>query len=196
MREAHGGQRMADCEALETGDGKRMAEREALETGDGRRDAAGDAARLQEAIAIAYRYVNRRERTRAEVQAHLERAGVDARSIEEAIETLADYGQLDDLRFARLFIQDKRELEGWGTDRIRRVLLARGADPDLIEGALTEAGANDEMERALELLRRRFPSPPQERRDRDRALGVLLRKGYDPDLALEALAAHTRAADA
>jgi SOS response regulatory protein OraA/RecX len=49
------------------------------------------------------------------------------------------------------------------------------------------------MERALEILRRRFPSPPRERRDRDRALAVLLRKGYEPELALDALTAHARA---
>ena len=160
-----------------------MVDRDGLETG------------LEETIAVAYRYLNRRERTQAEVRAHLERAGVDGRSVEETIATLVSHGQLDDHRFARLFIQDKRELEGWGTERIRRVLLARGVDPDLIDGAMTEAGENDEMEHALDLLRRRFPSPPRERRERDRALGVLLRKGYDPDLALEALAAHTKDAE-
>ena len=48
------------------------------------------------------------------------------------------------------------------------------------------------MERALELLRRRFPAPAGDRRERDRALGVLVRKGYDVDLALDAIAAHAR----
>ena len=49
-----------------------------------------------------------------------------------------------------------------------------------------------ELDRALALLRRRFPSPPRDRRERDRALGVLIRKGYDSELALDALAAHAR----
>ena len=40
------------------------------------------------------------------------------------------------------------------------------------------------------MLSRRFPKPPRDRRGRDRALGVLLRKGYDIDLALDALARH------
>lgn len=169
-----------------------------LESGQREQD-AGDAARLQatiaaaqETIAAAYRYLNPRERTQAEMRSHLERTGVDPRSVEQAIEALVEDGQLDDRRFARLFTQDKRELGGWGSDRIRQALLARGVDSDLIESALTEAGGDDEMERARELLQRRFPSPPRDRRERDRALGLLLRKGYDPDLALEALAAHTR----
>jgi len=152
--------------------------------------AAGAAERLREAIGRAYRYLNRRERTRSEVRAHLEGAGVDSREVEQAIAALVEDGQLDDARFARLLVQDKRELEGWGGDRIRQVLLARGVEPDLIEDALAEQSAGTEMERALELLRRRFPVPAWDRHERERALGVLLRKGYDVDLALDALAIH------
>ncbi len=44
----------------------------------------------------------------------------------------------------------------------------------------------------MALLRRRFPDPPQDRRDRNRALGMLVRKGYDTELALDALSAHAR----
>jgi hypothetical protein len=44
------------------------------------------------------------------------------------------------------------------------------------------------------ILRRRFPVAMQARRDRDRALGVLLRKGYEEEVAIEALAIHAREA--
>jgi regulatory protein len=148
--------------------------------------------RLQEAIATAYRYLNRRERTQAEMRAHLEGAGFDSDDVEQAIAALVEDGQLDDARFARLLVQDKRELEGWGSDRIRQVLLARGVETDQVEDALAAQGGGDELERALELLRRRFSAPACDRRERDRALGVLVRKGYDVDLALEAIAAHAR----
>ena len=125
------------------------------------------------------------------MRAHLERAGVGVEEVEHAVATLLEQGYLDDQRFARLFVQDKRELEEWGSDRIRRALRARGVDADLVEDALTEHHAGD-MDRALALLRRRFPTPPGDRRERERALGVLLRKGYDTELALEAIASHTR----
>ena len=94
---------------------------------------------------------------------------------------LVEQGYLDDARFARLFVQDKRELEGWGAERIRQVLRTRGIDAEVVEEALAEheQDSEGEVERALALLRRRFPSPPRDRRERDRALGVLLRKGYD-----------------
>ena len=45
----------------------------------------------------------------------------------------------------------------------------------------------------MALLRRRFPSPPHDDRERNRALGVLVRKGYESDLAHEAVRALERA---
>ena len=145
-------------------------------------------------LELAYRYLNRRDRTEGEVRRHLAGKGIEAEAIEDAIETLREQGYVDDARYARLFAEDKRALEGWGTERIRGTLALRGIDRDLIDAAVAaDGGAGAEMERALEILRRRFPSPPRERRDRDRALAVLLRKGYDPDLALDALTVHARA---
>ena len=162
--------------------------------------------RLQHALALAYGYLNRRERTAAEVRRHLERKEIDAANRERALQLLAEEGSIDDARFARLFAQDKRELEEWGRERIRQGLLARGIDAEVVEGAL-DAGSERgwdgapqptsdphqaELDRALALLSRRFPAPPHERRERDRALGLLIRKGYDPDLALDAMAAYAR----
>jgi regulatory protein len=154
--------------------------------------------RLEHALALAYRYLNPRERTSAEVRRHLERNGVDTVSRDEAVELLAEQGYVDDARFAQLFVQDKRELGEWGSERIRHGLLARGIDRELILDALVDREAVEEtteLERALTLLSRRFPSPPHERRERDRALGLLIRKGYDPELALEALTAYATAGD-
>jgi len=154
-----------------------------------------DQERLQHALALAYRYLNRRERTTTEVRRHLERKAVDATSCEWALEVLTEEGSVGDARFARLFVQDKRELEEWGRERIRQGLLARGVDRELVEEALSEPAPIEEateLDRAVALLSRRFQAPPRERRERDRALGLLIRKGYDPDLALDALVAYAR----
>jgi regulatory protein len=159
---------------------------------------------LQKALDLAYAYVNRRERTVAEVRSQLERKGVSDADADAAVATLLEQHLLDDERFAELFVSDKRELEQWGSDRIRRGLLARGVDRELAERALMpgEGGPDPsgdeeptELDRALEILRRRFPVPPRERRERERALGVLLRKGYESELALDALSAYAHEAD-
>jgi regulatory protein len=158
-------------------------------------DAPGADDRLQQALTVAYRYLSRRDRTVLEIRRHLERRGCRAEEVEGALELLAEQGYLDDERFARLFVEDKRTLEQWGSERIQGTLRRRGIDAELIEQALARDAPDGEIARAVALLRRRFPTPPRERRERDRALGVLLRKGYENELALEALVAYADCAD-
>ena len=109
-----------------------------------------------------------------------------------AVGELLENGYLDDARYARLFAEDKRALEQWGAERIRRELVRRGIDRELIASALAAGETESELDRALALLRQRFPAPCSDRRERDRALGMMMRKGYDSEVALDALAAHAR----
>jgi regulatory protein len=149
---------------------------------------------VKDALELACGYLNRRERTAAEVRRHLENRGCEAQAIEDAVEALRRDGLLDDARYARMFTEDKRTLEHWGSERIARALRERGIDRELVESALAEVGDEheDDLGRALALLRRRFSGPPRDRRDRDRAFGVLLRKGYDSELASDALTRFAR----
>jgi regulatory protein len=144
------------------------------------------------AVSLAYRYLGKRERTTRELRSHLAARDVEEAVAEEAIAELREQGYVDDGRYARLFVEDKRRLEGWGRDRIVRALHERGLEHDVIDDAISGFDAADELAQALELLRRRCPEPPVERRERERALGILLRKGYEPELALEALGVHAR----
>jgi regulatory protein len=142
---------------------------------------------------LAHRYLNHRDRTEAEIRRRLAGKGIDGTIADLVIQTLTEDGYLDDARFARLFAQDKRTLERWGSDRIKHSLLARGVDGELVEETLRDGEAQEtELTRAVSLLRRRFPAPPGDRRERDRQLGVLARKGFDSELALEALSMRTR----
>ena len=122
---------------------------------------AGD--RQERALALAYRYLNRRDRTVSEMQRHLQARGCGVEETEAAIESLAEHGYLDDVRYARLFAEDKRDLEQWGSERIQRMLLERGIDRDLVEQALASGAREDEISRAVALLQRRFPLPPRDR---------------------------------
>ena len=153
--------------------------------------------RLERSLELAYRYLNNRDRTVGEMRRYLARRGVGAKEIDSAVQALIGRGHLDDARFARLFAQDKCELEQWGNDRIARTLLERGLERELVEAALeaTTSEPESELERAVRVLRRRLATPPYDRRERDRALGVLARKGYGAELALEALAVFMHDAD-
>ena len=150
------------------------------------------AERLEHALDVAYRFLGRRDRTVAEVRERLEAHEVEADVIDEAIAELTRQGYLDDARYAQRFAEDRRTIDAWGADRIERRLLAVGVDPALIAAALGERGSAEELEAALAVLRRRFSRAPADDRDRDRALGVLVRKGYDLELAYDAVRAYYR----
>lgn len=150
---------------------------------------------LERLRALALRFIARRERTVAEVEARLARAEASETQAGRVIDELRADGLLDDERYARLFVEDRRALDGWGSERIERTLCERGIHRELIATALGAGDtAESELDRALALLRRRFPQPPADRRERDRALGVMLRKGFESEVALDALAAYGRAA--
>jgi regulatory protein len=148
--------------------------------------------RLQHALDAAYRFLGRRDRTVAEVRERLEAQEIDAEVVDEAIAELMRQGYLDDARYAQRFAEDRRTIDAWGAERIERRLLAVGVEPALVAAAIGERGAAEELEAALAILRRRFTHAPTDDRDRDRALGLLVRKGYDLDLAYDAVRAYER----
>ena len=150
--------------------------------------------RLAQAIEFGFRYLDRSAWTVGEMRRHLERKRVEGSVVDRALAIMIEDGYLDDARFARLFAQDKRELEHWGAGRIERALLGRGIARELVDSAIGAPDSAGELDRALVLLHRRLRSAPRNRRERERALGVLVRKGYDPELALEALLAFAREA--
>jgi regulatory protein len=147
---------------------------------------------LQDALDLAYRHLAHRDRTVVEIVRHLRARGVGDPVIGEAVATLERQGYLDDARYARRFAEDRRRLDCWGAERIERRLLELGVEPDLVAAALGERGAREELEAAVGLLRRRFPAPPADDRERNRALGLLVRRGYELELAHDAIRAYAR----
>ena len=63
-------------------------------------------------------------------------------------------------------------------------------DGELIAAAVSMQDHESELDAAVALLRRRFPDPPASPRDCERALGVLIRKGYELELAHDAIRRH------
>jgi regulatory protein len=138
--------------------------------------------------------VGHRERTVAELRALLERKRVEPDAIDDAVAELRQAGLLDDARYARRFAEDKRELDRWGSERIARELHRRGVAPDLIEAAVSDQSREAELRTAMLLLEQRAPSVSDDR-ERDRAWRLLIRRGYDAELAYEAVRRHERASD-
>jgi len=145
----------------------------------------------QRALDLAYKALNRRDRTVFELRAHLEGKLVEPDAIEAVVAELQQEGLLDDARFAQRFSEDKRMLERWGAERIERELSRRGVAADLIETAIAARDRDGELEAALALLADKVREPPADDRGRDRAWRMLVRKGYPPELAYDAVRAHS-----
>jgi regulatory protein len=164
-----------------------------VDTTDDRRRALDPEVRLQHARDVAWQALNRRDRTAAEIARTLAAKRVEPEAIEVVVGELCEQGYLDDARYARRFAEDRRRLDHWGAERIERRLRALGVEDELIAAAVAEQEPDGELEAAVALLRRRFPEPPDTPRECQRALGALLRKGYELELAYDALRRHAGA---
>jgi regulatory protein len=149
-----------------------------------RQDAGDREHERDRAIQLAYHALSYRDRTVAELRTFLERKRVEPDAI----------GVLDDARYARGFAEDKRELERWGSERIARELHRRGIAPDLIDRVLADHTRDVELSTALLLLEQRVP-PPRDDREREHAWRILVRRGYESELAYEAIRRHEQGDD-
>ena len=145
----------------------------------------------ERAIDLAYKAVARRDLTVAELRTRLERKHVPPEAIDEAVAELEETGFLDDARYARQFAEDKRELEQWGPTG------SHGPPPPRHRPAADRRRGLDARPRlgartALLLLKERYKQARDDR-DRDRAWQMLVRRGYSPDLAYDAIKIWERA---
>lgn len=139
----------------------------------------------EDAFEAALAAIGRRERSTAEIVEWLAARDYGPEQIEAAIGRLIDCGELDDERFTRLYAEDKRELAGWGPERIAASLRERGIDRHLIDQVAAE-GHEQQVARATGLLRERGAVLDGER-ERERALGFLTRRGYGYEAAHDAI---------
>jgi regulatory protein len=136
-------------------------------------------------LTAAVEALRRRERTVDETRSWLLERGFDRDPAEEAVAELIELGELDDERFAAAFATDKRDLAGWGSERILATLRGRGVDP-----AVAEAACAEPREAELERAARQLAARAEELEDdggRGRALAYLTRRGYEYELAYDAI---------
>ena len=146
---------------------------------------------MRRAFDLAGKALSVRDRTVAELRAYLEGKRVEPDVIDEVVTELERSGALDDARYAERFTDDRRSLSGWGPERIEQELVRRGVPCELIEPALARRTREDELVAARSLLEDRF-ARLEDDRARNRAWELLVRRGYDAELAYDAVRARSR----
>lgn len=150
-------------------------------------------ARQEDGYELALTALSRKERTEAELAGWLRERGVDEAELADVVARLREAGALGDAEFARRYAADKRELRGWGPDRIAEALRARGVGDEEIASALAGEDHEAVIGRAVALLEGDGAAVADDR-SRGRALALLARRGYPLEAAYEAVRRHERAA--
>lgn len=139
------------------------------------------------ALRYALGLLSRREHGRAELRGRLARKPVPDEVAEAVMARLDAWGYLDDARFAASLVRAKRGERG--RFALGRELDARGVDEATREAALAELDEVQQLDAARALLHKhawRFASGDAGK-DRAKARQLLARRGFEAEIAREAL---------
>jgi regulatory protein len=156
-------------------------------------------------MGAAAAFLAARPRSVSETRARLLRLGYPAPTCDEVIERLVRLGYLDDLAFARAWVESRDRARPRGSLALRRELAQKGLERTVIEAALAERSASGadaggggwddaedaDVSAARRLLERRATAlrrEPDPRRRRQRAYALLARHGFTPDACEQAVA--------
>lgn len=149
---------------------------------DGQGGADGPAEAYQRALGLLVR----REHSRRDLVRKLALRGVAADQAREAVERLAGQGYQDDARFASAFARD-RAAAGYGPVRIRVELAGHGLVEDQISAALADCEADWPARARMQVERRARPADLADPGRRRKLVDFLVRRGFDPETAWQAV---------
>jgi regulatory protein len=132
------------------------------------------------------RFFSFRDRTEKEAREKLKEKGIDEKTTEEAMLWLKEEGLLNDSRFARQWVEGRKER--YGRIRLLRELLKKGVEGETARQAVSLLSEEEELNSALEIGRRRLASiSPDDPRRREKLASFLLRRGFSWEIVEKAL---------
>jgi regulatory protein len=133
--------------------------------------------------ARALRLLARREHSRLELIRKLAPHAESEAALREILEKLAEKKQLSDERYAA---ERARWLaRKYGAAKIRHDLKSKGIDPAIVE----RISSADDLERAADILKRKFRAPATTREERARRMRFLQSRGFSSEIIFSLLSA-------
>lgn len=138
---------------------------------------------------MALRYLSYKPRTTQEVKMYLNRKGCEGDTIEQVIDEMEKNGFLNDLEFAKAWVNERQRHKGYGKRRLKQELLKKGMDPAVVDEVLIHIEEEDERQLAISIAERRYLRLCHESWPRiERRLGnYLLRQGFSMGMVYEVL---------
>ncbi|AOU76207.1 recombination regulator RecX [Streptomyces albus] len=142
---------------------------------------------MEQARAICLRLLTGTPRTRAQLAEALRKRGIAEEAAEEVLARFEDVGLINDGAFADAWVESRHHGRGLARRALAQELRTKGVDSTVIEEAVGQVDAEQEEERARELVARKLRSTRGLERDKRlrRLAGMLARKGYSQGLALK-----------
>lgn len=131
---------------------------------------------VQAAKHKCFRLLTYRPRTEYELQNRLKEAGFDNAVIEETMTILYRTGLINDQLFANDWVNWRLSTKPVGREYLRSELRHKGVDSAIIEQALKDYDAADELDKALAVAQKRAECTS--RLTRSRLAGYLGRRGF------------------
>ena len=123
-------------------------------------------------------YLAIRKRSRWEIGQYLKRHGYNQEEVEYAIDYAANLGYLDDLAFARAWIEYRQSTSPRSQLKLAAELRAKGLDRDVIDEAL----AGQDKEAQMEALQRLITKKRRLYADDQKLIDYCLRQGFPINL--------------
>ena len=141
--------------------------------------------KLQRAKNNAYSLLRSRPRSEYEIRNRLKLKGYDADTVDSVVADISRTGNIDDAKFARLWVESRMHSNPMGDIVLRRELQEKGVSAPIIEATLAEqAKSYDEYKVAFSMARERFGR--LKKLDRAKAMkrlyDFLLRRGFGFDI--------------
>ena len=124
----------------------------------------------------ALRLLEFRNHSETELKRKLLSAGANEENIEKTLEFLKEYHLLNDEAYADCLARDLKNLKGYGKNRIKNELLARGISKDTADEVLLKLGEND-TERLREQIKKRLKDD-FDKKNKDKAIRYFIYRGY------------------
>ncbi|KJF22314.1 recombination regulator RecX [Rhodococcus sp. ACPA4] len=143
------------------------------------------------------RLLSDRARSRSELEKKLISRGYETDIITRALDRLQEIGLIDDADFANQWVHSRHTYSGKGKKALAVELRLKGVDQDVATEALSQIDAEDERERAADLVRKKLRNKPVDDRDKvmRRLVAMLARKGYSASMSYEVVKAEMAAAE-
>ena len=134
-------------------------------------------------------YLSYRPRSRAEVTTYLEKRGLPQEQIDAVAERLERAGLLDDVSFARFWVENRERFRPKGLRALRYELRLKGISHEIIEQALASVDVSASAYRSASKKARQVQHLDQWEFHR-KLVEYLARRGFDYDVAREAAERH------